>query len=199
MMNYFSGTVKQISERAITLEVGGIGFGLQVPSGSVFLLDKLVHVFVYMHWSSEQGPSLYGFATELEKAVFILIINCSGVGPKIGLAVLSDLGPHNFLQAIQTGDEKMLSRVNGIGEKKAEQIIVQLKHKVGQLIKSGIDLTGAQRVSEWHTVVQALESLNYSRNEINNVMQYLQKNYGQSNCSFDQLLRHALSHLTKQV
>jgi Holliday junction DNA helicase RuvA len=113
--------------------------------------------------------------------------------------VLADLGAHNFLQAIQTGDDKMLSKVSGIGAKKAEQIVVQLKHKVGQLIKSGIDLSGAEHVSEWHTVTQALESLNYSRGEVNNAMHYLQKNYGQANCSFDQLLRHALSYLTKQA
>ena len=67
----------------------------------------------------------------------MLVIGCSGIGPKIALAVLAHLGAQGFVEVVSCGDERALSKVNGIGPKKAEQIIVQLKHKVSKLISSG--------------------------------------------------------------
>lgn len=199
MFSYLSGTITHGAERTIHLEVQGVGFLLQVPDSTVFPLEKRVHVFTHMVWNQEQGPSLFGFISELEKTVFTLIISCSGIGPKIALATLAELGAQGFLEAIHMGDEKRLSKVSGIGAKKAEQIIVHLKHKVARLIESGVDLGDAQHIVELQTLAQALESLNYSRSEINNAMQYVQKNYNQTNSTFDTLLRQALSYLTKQV
>jgi len=199
MFSYLSGTITHGAERTISLDVRGVGFQLQVPDSTAFPLNKITHVFTHMVWNQDQGPSLFGFVTELEKTVFILIISCSGIGPKIGLSLLADLGAQGFLESIQMGDDKRLSKVSGIGAKKAEQIIVHLKHKVARLIESGVDLGDAHHVVELQTVAQALESLNYSRNEINNAMHYIQKNYDQTRGSFDMLLRQALSYLTKQV
>jgi len=200
MFSYLNGIVKDRSDQAITLDVGAFAFEVKVPNSSVFSQDKKAKIHAYMHWNAEQGPSLYGFATELEKIVFLLITSCSGIGPKIGLAALNDLGAESFLQAIQTGSEKTLSKVSGIGGKKAEQMIVQLKHKVAKLIKSGVELGDAQHIAHWNTVTEALESLNYSRSEINRAMSHLQKDYADdTNVSFDQLMRQALAVLTKQV
>jgi holliday junction DNA helicase RuvA len=200
MFSYLNGIVKDRSDQVITLDVGTFAFEIKVPNSSVFSQEKENKIYTHMHWNAEQGPSLYGFATQLEKTVFLLITSCSGIGPKIGLAALNDLGAESFLQAVQTGNEKALSKVSGIGGKKAEQMIVQLKHKVAKLIKSGIELGGAQHIAHWNTVADALESLNYSRSEINRAMSQLQKDYADNtNASFDQLMRQALAVLTKQV
>ena len=88
----------------------------------------------YMHWNQDNGPTLYGFNSILEKTVFLLIISCSGIGPKIGLAVLHHLEPATFVQAIIEENIKVLSSISGIGAKKAEQICVALKHKVAKLL-----------------------------------------------------------------
>jgi len=94
----------------------------------------------------------------------------------------------------------MLSKVNGIGKKKAEQIAVQLKHKVTALLETGTVIMGdEQLVSHVHDVMQALQSLNYSRPEITRAMDYLKKNSTIKNASFDHLLRQALSYLSKQL
>src|SRR3972149_6246847 len=187
MMSYITGIVTATKRQSIELLVGPIGFDLMVPDGSQFPVGTSKKVYISMHWNTEQGPSFYGFLTELEKAVFLLVTSCSGIGPRIGLAILAALGPEGVLQSIQEGNEKALSSVSGIGAKKAEQIIVHLKHKVASLIDSGISLEGAQSVTEWHTVTEALFALNYSRSEVNGALSYLRGIEASGQRNFDQL------------
>ena len=130
--------------------------------------------------------------------MFLLIISCTGIGPKIGLAVIAQLGYQPFIRAVQQEDILALSKVSGIGAKKAEQIIVQLKHKVARLIKTGIELDDAGDIQSWHTIGEVLESLNYSRTEISLAMKHLKQEYPNTQLPFDQLMRHALSFLSKK-
>ncbi len=197
MIEYVSGAVKSLDMGRLILVVGPFGLSIQVPTTVSFIIDQTVTVYLQLHWNQDNGPSLYGFATQLEKRIFNLITSCSGMGPKVALAVLSDLGADQFLQAIQTADDKALSTVNGIGPKKAEQMAVQLKHKVAKLMKSGIEIKGATAV-KWHEISQVLESLNYTRREITSAMQHLSSEYTDKNLPFDGLIRHALSFLAKK-
>ena len=80
-----------------------------------------------MHWNAENGPSFYGFTTPFDKTVFTHIMQCPGIGPKIALTALASIGASGILEAIQCGDIKRLSSINGVGTKKAEQIILHLK------------------------------------------------------------------------
>ena len=197
MIEYVSGVVKSLDKGLLILEVGPFGLSLQVPTSIDLEVGKEAVVHMQLHWNQENGPSLYGFSASLEKKVFMLIISCSGMGPKVALAVLSDLGVEPFFEAIQTGDDKALSTVNGIGTKKAEQIAVQLKHKVAKLISSGVELKGATAI-KWHEITQVLESLNYTRGEISAAMQYLSSEHVDKKIPFDGLIRHALSFLSKK-
>jgi len=198
MIDHISGVVCAVVKGAITVDVGSLGFSIHVPNSSVYKLEQKAKLFIHMHWNQEQGPSLFGFATELEKTVFLLIISCSGIGPKIGLAVLKDLGAEPFLQAIQMEDERALGSVGGLGPKKVEQIIVQLKRKVGELVKSGIDISAGHQLTDWQNVSDVLASLNYSRSEVSRAMKFLSDNYADAELPFDGLVRHALSFLAKK-
>ncbi len=201
MVDYFIGIVKETHDQEIILDIGTMGIALQVAQGKTFIKDSTaIKVYSYLHWNSENGPSLFGFAQAIDRSIFKVIISCSGIGPKIALAILADLGGQNFLHAISTGDDQMLSKVNGIGKKKAEQIIVQLKHKVATLIETGaVDVSEMKDVSCFNDVSLALQSLNYSRIEIGRAMEYVRKNAKDDKITFDLLLRQALSYLSKQV
>ncbi len=200
MISHITGIITHNTDKQVLIDTGTFGLCIQVPTSVHYTINKVATLFVHMHWNQDQGPSLYGFSTQLEKTVFLLLTSCSGIGPKIGLAVLADLGPERFLETVQTVNHNALSKVTGIGTKKAEQIVVQLKGKVADLIKSGVNLGSAQHLTEWNTVVQALESLNYSRTEITHAMSYVQQQSSEpQQRSFDQLLRQALSYLNKQA
>jgi Holliday junction DNA helicase RuvA len=200
MVDYVVGIVKEAQDQHIVLDMGMIGLSLQVPNAQSFAKDASIKVYSYLHWNSDNGPSLFGFAVPLDRSIFCVIISCSGIGPKIALAILAELGSQGFLHAISVGDDQMLSKVNGIGKKKAEQIIVQLKHKVATLIESGtVDAADIKDSSHFHDVGLALQSLNYSRPEIGRAMDYLKKNTKVDKVTFDVLLRQALSFLSKQM
>jgi len=201
MLSFVQGKIISVDQQSVTVQTGGLGLVLQSPHPEAYQKDKEVKVLVYLHWNQEQGPSLFGFSSELEKAIFLLVISCSGMGPKIGLALLAQLAPVDFLTAVQEGDDKMLSAVSGIGPKKAEQMVVQLRHKVAKLIESGVsdNVQGATKLEHWKNVTQVLQSLSYSRQEIDATIVYLRKEFGGSKSTFDELIRHGLSFLAKRV
>lgn len=199
MLSTISGMVTASEAGLVTVDTGHLGFTINVPSTVQSIVDKNIKLFVYMHWNQEQGPSLYGFDKELDKMVFLLIISCSGIGPKIALAILSQMGGSAFIQAISQGNHDALSSISGIGEKKAEQMIVQLKHKVSKLLKSGVEFDNAEHVMDFHNVTQVLTSLNYSRSEINNTINWLHEQNKGAAVPFDKLVRQALSFLAKKA
>lgn len=198
MIDFVSGQVVAINDDSIIINIGNIGLKVGVALSESFKVDQSVKLYSYMHWNQENGPSLYGFISNLEKEVFLLVISCSGVGPKLGLAVLKDLGVGLFLDAISKEDDRILSKVSGIGSKKAEQIIVNLKHKVAKLLDSTLvsqELGDTVAVSKLHEVSDVLKSLNYSKPEISAAVNHLGKNFAGQDVSFDQMIRQALSFL----
>lgn len=198
MIYSITGTIKEVLDHAVIIDTGAMGFNLQVPQPHKFTIGQTTQIVTYMHWNAEQGPSLFGFTSALEKTVFLLIIDCSGIGPRIALATLAHMSPAEFLEAIQSANEKALSSISGIGAKKAEQMIVQLKHKVAKLIDAGIDLGNSAALEKRHEISQVLKSLNYSKGEISSAMHYINESYP-GNVAFDQLMRHALAYLAKQT
>ena len=196
MISQLTGTIKTIKEHGVILQVAGIGFDVAVSTPGNLAAKKEATLYIYMDWNQENGPSLYGFVTEQEKTVFSLITSCHGIGPKIALSMLQQMSPSQVIQAITTNDIKALSSINGIGTKKAEQIVVHLKHKVEKLMNSGIEFEHDSAVSHWNDLSQALNALHYSRPEINQALSYIREAQ-QPNATFDQLLRQALSYLAQ--
>ena len=198
MIDRVSGAVQTVGKDFVTVNLGPISFRLYVANSAKFNIDQEIDLYVHMHWNQEHGPSFFGFGTELERAVFLLVISCSGVGPKIGLSVLRDLGAESFLHAVQMEDERALGKVGGLGPKKVEQMIVQLRRKVDKLVRSGIEISGSGVLTDRQNVSDVLTSLNYSRGEVSRAMKFLNDNYTNEDIPFDGLIRHALSFLAKK-
>ncbi len=197
MISTLSGTIQSIDNYEISLSIGSIGFTLQVPQASQLIFGEQKTFYIYFHWNSEHGPQLFGFNTLLEKKLFILIIGCSGIGPKIALTMLAHLQPIELVKIIQKEDVRALSAIPGIGLKKAEQLIIHLKHKINSLIEHEQLQESDKEFEIWKNIGQALEALHYSRPEISQAMQYVRQKHVDS-ASFDQLLRTALSFLSQR-
>jgi holliday junction DNA helicase RuvA len=197
MIHSLKGTILNVEDGHLYLVVGGINFDLMIARPEAFDTGKEVEVYAHMHWNQDNGPSLFGFSSAAEKQIFTLAISCSGIGPKMGLAVLAQFSPAEFVQAVQAQDIKAISSVSGIGPKKAEQVALQLKHKVEKVVDfvaatdSSVDLKGIKQLRE------VLTSLNYSSPEINSAVEYARANSG--NANFDNLLRKALGFLSKSI
>ncbi len=199
MISSIQGIITEIKDQFLIIDIGQLGLLVYVPTTINFKVGSQVKLTIYMHWNAEQGPSLFGFTDPLEKTIFVMLISCSGVGPKLALAALGYLGAQGFLETMRGENVAALSKVPGIGAKRAEQIIVHLKHKVSALLaEHPMAANSSGSIAIWQEVAQALESLNYSRPEINQTMHHLSAAHGGANLPFDQLLRHALSFLARK-
>ena len=197
MIDFIIGKVKFIKEHSVTILASGIGLSFQTAQSQNFKEGETVELYTYFHWNSDNGPSLFAFQNELEKSIFLLIIDCHKIGPKIAMNILSQISPQDFLNAISKNDEKRLSSLSGIGPKKAEQIIMELKNKIAKLITTGkIKFEENSATSHFQTLNEALLSLGYSKQESLNALNFLRESES-TQLSFDQLLRKSLGFLSK--
>lgn len=132
MIGYIKGNLLSAKDGTVLLENNGIGYEI-VCSSSVYakiVNEKGGEVYTYMA-VREDGVSLYGFISLEEKNMFLKLISVSGVGPKMGITVLSGLSLADLVTKIATQDVKGLSKVKGLGKKTAERIILELREKIG--------------------------------------------------------------------
>lgn len=135
MIARLRGKVIEAYPNRLVVDVHGVGYEVFVPLST---FDRLhahegldVDLRTHLH-IREQAHTLYGFATEEERDVFLMLIDrVSGIGPSIAMAVLSGLPVAQFKSAVVAGDSVVLSKVKGLGKKTAERIILELKDKVG--------------------------------------------------------------------
>jgi holliday junction DNA helicase RuvA len=134
MITFLRGRlVTSLPDRAC-LDVGGVGYEVRVPLSTYDRLGETgreVSVLTHFH-VREDEQALFGFATDDERDLFRLLINrVTGVGPKMGLAILSGMSVSDFKRHVVSGDIAALSKISGVGKKTAERIILELKDKVG--------------------------------------------------------------------
>jgi len=201
MIDQIKGIIIASENQAISLSINDmISFCVSVPDTSLFTLNQTAHLYIHFHWNQENGPTLYGFKTSRDRQIFQLIISCSGIGPKIGLAALQNMSSSSFIGAVVTDNIQALSSVPGIGKKKAETIILHLKDKAAKLFDTGIiDVQEAPSAQHLHEVSQTLSSLNYTKQEISAALDHVKKQEDFSCLPFDTLLRKTLLFLSKRM
>lgn len=199
MIARLQGMIIDRTDHTITIDISGIGFLVWVAKAGAYKLDQKVNMLVHLHWHQDQGPQLFGFEHNTEKHVFNLIMSCSGLGPKIALSVLSSMTPGVFASAIIANDVKALSRVDGIGTKKAESMIVHLRDKVAKLLESGSLISETKTLEILTKVNEVLTSLGYSKIEVVKTVDYLQKTSEMEHAPFDELIRKGLSFAAKNL
>ncbi len=179
-----------------------IGFAVKTANNNFNLdLNSEIKLYIYTYYNQELGSVLYGFESKLAKKTFEIILSCSGIGPKIGLAVLSSLSPDEFIEAIISSNISVLNSVNGIGQKKAEQIILLLKSKVQKLISSNYfkdNNLNNNKIIYAKKLSDTLMALNYSQAEINRALEYTGSSLADKQVDFDYVLKTSLSFLAKK-
>lgn len=171
MIGYIKGKILSLAGGTALIEtVSGIGFEVSCTYSAFSALAGKEEgaLYTYLH-VSENGVALYGFSTAEEKEMFLKLITVSGVGPKMGLAVLAGMNLGDLAVAIATSDLKRLSAVKGLGRKTAERIILELREKVAAEVseenpsKSG--LPAPVRADGDEDAVVALMTLGFTRSE----------------------------------
>lgn len=196
MLERLSGKIIHIEKNELIVTINGMGFCILVPQSQRYTLQSLTTLYTHLYWHQENGPSLFGFDTILERKFFLLLLNCSGIGPKIALAAIGTLGIHQLVSAIAKQDIQVIAQVPGIGMKKAESLAVLLKDKARDFLE--MHNLSSPTTAVWLEVQQALISLGYTQQEVKHAINSLPSDQQQL-LSFDQQLRYALQALTKQT
>lgn len=169
MIGFIKGKILNITpEYALIETAGGIGYEVTCSYSAFSSLAGKTEGALYTYLQvSENGVALYGFSSQEEKNMFLKLISVSGVGPKMGIAVLSGLNTTDLATAIATSDVKRLSAVKGLGKKTAERIILELREKVtaspSAQSDKGVSIPVIQDGDE--DAVVALMTLGFSRSE----------------------------------
>ena len=169
MIGYIKGKVLSATDGVALIENNGIGYEV-ICSSAVYqklLCDKQGEVYTYLA-VREDGISLYGFISLEEKSMFLKLITVSGVGPNMGITVLSNMSLNDLALKIATSDVKGLSAVKGLGRKTAERIILELREKITAdaieenvvLSQNNVDVSGID-----NDAVIALMSLGFTNKE----------------------------------
>ena len=174
MVYCLTGKIVKKSMSAVVLSCGGVGYYAQCPAsvaGALPGVGKEATLYTVMS-VTENDVSLYGFATEEQQACFEMLTAVSGVGPKVGLAILSVMEPQRVALAISAGDHKAFKAANGVGPKLAQRIVLELKDKVAKGFVDGISLedvagaaSGEPATQSASQAIAALVSLGYSQSE----------------------------------
>lgn len=147
MIGFLRGILIQKHPPALMVDVGGVGYELEAPMSTFYALPGVgEEVRLHTHLVvREDAHLLYGFATESERRLFRDLLRVSGVGPKIGLALLSGMTVDAFLLCVEAEDVESLVRVPGIGRKTAERLVIEMRDRIralGEMRTSGTVLPG---------------------------------------------------------
>lgn len=133
MIGYIEGQLKQVSPTVTYIDIGGIGYEIHITLNTYQYINGKASCKLFTHLKiSEDAWTLYGFATEKEKAAFQQLLSVSGVGAATARILLSSLTADELGNIIWMGDSKALEKVKGIGAKTAQRIILELKGKITQ-------------------------------------------------------------------
>ncbi len=158
MIAYLRGKVVTLTEETVVLDVNGVGYEVYCSGGAFRKIgnNETAELYTYLQ-VKEDGMTLFGFESMKEKELFLKVLSVQGVGPKLGIAILTGLSADEFTLAVQTADVKRLSAVKGLGKKTAEKIVLELHGKISAaevMSASGVDPT---KVAEPQAKLSAVE------------------------------------------
>jgi Holliday junction DNA helicase RuvA len=166
VFDYIEGQVASRAPARLVLDVGGVGYDLVVPLSSRFPSTGRTRSFTHLA-VREDAHTLYGFDDRETRDLFRLLLTVKGVGPSVALALLSGLPRDPLIEAVAAGDATTLTRIRGIGNKTAQQILLDLKDKAAEIRgKSAARAPGASPTDPAiDDAVAALLSIGYAEKE----------------------------------
>lgn len=197
MIAYVSGKLAEKTTESVIIDVQGLGYRVLIPTSTYQALPatgEQVKLRTYQH-VREDKLTLFGFASDAERAVFEVMLGVSGVGPKLALSALSAMTPAELRDHVVEGDTSRLKEISGVGRKTADRLIVELRDRLDDLdifdgsapVSGGSEARAAARSD----ALAALESLGLSRADAERaIRKVLRDNAGIQ--SADKLVRLAL-------
>ncbi|HEX9138026.1 MAG TPA: Holliday junction branch migration protein RuvA [Nitrospirota bacterium] len=200
MIASITGRLRRKATDYLIIDVAGVGYQVQVPLSTYYSIpDNGEEVSLHIHTLlREDSLSLFGFLTQEEKDMFLLLMGVSGIGPKLALAILSSLPVAELSRAIQAADDSTLRAIPGIGKKTAARMVLELKDKIALTtpIMAAPSSTSAVLSDDCEDVISALVNLGYRKPQAEEAVRKVRD--GRPGLTIEELIREALSVLMRR-
>ncbi len=190
MIGYLRGKLVRKQPPALIIDVEGVGYELEAPMSTFYRLPELgseVHLHTHLV-VREDAHLLYGFATEDERRLFRDLLRVSGIGPKIGLALLSGINVETFLVCVEAQDADALMRIPGIGRKIAERLLIEMRDRIRALGQMPSTSQRGEKAGAQAEAYAALVALGYRPVEVTRLL----KSVDNEGAGTEELIRRAL-------
>ena len=194
MIGRLTGRLASKAPDHVLLEVGGVGYLVHIPLSTFYDLpeqESPASLWIHTH-VREDALSLFGFITEREKALFLMLLGVTGIGPKVALTVLSGIPPAELVDALRKQDVRRLVAVPGVGKKTAERMVLELADKASNLSPDTPEREAAEVAAD--DVVSALVNLGYRKAEAERAVEAISRIGAPRD--FGEFLKEALKRLT---
>lgn len=203
MIAHIKGKIIRKSPESVVVDVTGVGYEVYIPLSTYYKLpdiEEYVSLNTYTH-IREDALQLYGFLTQREKDIFQMLINVSGIGPKLARNILSGIPTDELAAAVSSSDVARLKAVPGIGGKTAERLVVELRDKmsainISQGTGAGGQRPGSKSDNVCSDVVSALINLGYKGNLAEKAVEKIRQEH--PDAAFEPLLKESLKILANR-
>jgi Holliday junction DNA helicase RuvA len=197
MITFLKGRIVEKQPTRLVMDVNGVGYEVFIPLSSYDRLQAVnesVMILTYDH-IREDAHLLFGFVTEAERKMFIMLMSVSGIGPKLAMSVLSGMSAREIKAAVIGGDVKRLSSISGIGRKTAERMVVELRHKIGEA-EALEAVAGTEDIPEddmkLRDAIMALIALGYKQAEARKMVLNILHSNVTGNITIEEIVKKAL-------
>jgi Holliday junction DNA helicase RuvA len=194
MIGRLTGRLAEKSPDQLTLDVGGVGYLVHIPLSTFYELPEAespASLFIHTH-VREDTLALYGFLTERERSLFLLLLSVAGIGPRVALTVLSGIPPVELVEALRSQDVRRLMAIPGVGKKTAERMVLDLAEKAARFAaEPGVSAPAAVSAED---VTSALVNLGYRRAEADRAVEAIARTGAPKD--FGEYLKQSLKKLT---
>ncbi len=200
MIAFLRGRVAEKQPNKVIVDVQGVGYDVYVPLSTYYQIgdegaDVALRIYTHVR---EDALQLYGFVSDVERQLFERLIGISGIGPKLAIAVLSGMEPHDLVTAVQRGDVARLTGIPGVGKKTAERIVLELKDRLAQMASPAAAGGPAASVGPERLrtdLLSALQNLGYHRPQAEKAIDTTLRAGGEP--TFEHALKSALRELMR--
>ena len=196
MIYQVSGNLIAKHKDFVVIEVSGIGFKITSTTNTIntIKLEQKILLHTYLH-VREDALDLYGFHSTLEREVFLLLIEISGIGPKLAITILSGILPDELKDKIISGDIASLTSIPGVGAKTAKRIIVELKDKFTKIEEGSLGFSDKLNSKLYDDALNALLSLGYSSQQSKQVLDHIANGKDDNKQNIETIIKTALKRL----
>lgn len=203
MIAFLTGKLLEKQANTAIVDVGGVGYEVSIPLSTFYELGEVgsdVSLRIYTH-VREDAIQLFGFKTVRERDLYLRLLSVQGIGPKMGITMLSGMSADEMILAIRTEDLARLTSIPGVGRKTAERLAIELRDKIGELSSGGIAASDIGSVSSlpadavFEDALSALVNLGYQRPAAEKALK--QAAQDGTEITVQKLLRKALQVLAK--